>query len=86
MTDRLTYRQTNRVIHLGASLQKRRGNDRGGLNGCTTKEKITFFNVRKKVPMATKPRGGGGLKALVAGPLRKEPSFLRLPLSVECIS
>ena len=25
--------------------------------------------------MATKPKGGGGLKALVAGPLRKEPFF-----------
>ena len=32
--------------------------------------KKELFNVRKKVPMATKPRGGG-LKALVAGPLRK---------------
>ena len=31
----------------------------------------------KKVPMATKPKGGG-VKALVAGPLRKE-LFLRLP-------
>ena len=30
---------------------------RGGeLNGCATKEKVTFFNVRKKVPMATKKR------------------------------
>ena len=27
----------------------------GGLNGCATKEKITFFNVRGKVPMATRP-------------------------------
>ena len=26
--------------------------------------------------MATKPRGGGGLKALVAGPLRKELFFV----------
>ena len=42
----------------------------GGLNGCSTKEKGTFFNVRKKVPVATKP--SGGLKALVAGLLRKE--------------
>ena len=33
----------------------------GGLNGCATKEKRTFFCLRgKKVPMATKPRGGGG--------------------------
>ena len=29
------------------------------MNGCATKEKRTFFNVRKKVPMATKPRGRG---------------------------
>ena len=42
----------------------------GGLNGCATKEKRLFFNVKKKVPMATKPRGGG-LKAIVAGPLKK---------------
>ena len=27
----------------------------GGLNGCASKEKSFFFNVRKKVPMATKP-------------------------------
>ena len=34
---------------------------KGGINGCATKEKRTFFfNVRKKVPMATKPRGEGG--------------------------
>ena len=32
------------------------------------RKKTTFFNVRKKVPKATKL----GLKALVAGPLRKE--------------
>ena len=30
--------------------------------------------IRKKVLMVTKPRGGG-LKALVAGPLRKELVF-----------
>ena len=36
--------------------------------------KKTFFNVRKKVPIATKPRGGG-LKALMAGPLRKNWSL-----------
>ena len=35
------------------------------LNGCATKEKRTFFNVGKKVPVATKPR----LKALVDEPL-----------------
>ena len=46
-----------------------------GLNGCATKEKRTFFfNVREKVPLAAKPRGGG-LKALMAGPLRKEFFF-----------
>ena len=37
-----------------------------------------FFNVRKKVPMATRTRGA---KALVAGPLGKE-LFLRLPLRI----
>ena len=47
----------------------------GGLNGCATKEKRTFFNVRKKIPLATKPRP----KTLVDGPLRKD-LFLRLPL------
>ena len=47
--------------------------------GVPLRKKDFFFNVRKKVPMATKPMGGGGLKALVAGPLRKE-LFLRLPL------
>ena len=36
----------------------------GGLDGFATKEKRTFFNARKKVPMA--------------GPLRKK-LFLRLP-------
>ena len=42
----------------------------GGLNGGATREKeLIFFNVRKKVSM------GGGLKALVAGPLRKKPFF-----------
>ena len=48
-----------------------RATKRGGwLNGCATKEKRPFFNVRGKVPMTTKPEGGGGLKTLVAGPLR----------------
>ena len=27
----------------------------GGLKGCNTKENRTFFNIRKKVPMATLP-------------------------------
>ena len=36
----------------------------GSLNGCASKD--IFFNVRKKVPMANKPREGGGLKALMA--------------------
>ena len=31
--------------------------------------------MQGKVPMATKPRGEGGLKALVAGPLREELFF-----------
>ena len=39
-------------------------------------KKELFYNVRTKVPMATRPMGGGeGLKALVAGPLRKELFF-----------
>ena len=29
----------------------------GGLNGCATKGKKNVFNVRKTVPMATKPGG-----------------------------
>ena len=33
-----------------------------------------FYLFLNKVPMANKPRGGG-LKALVAGPLRKELFF-----------
>ena len=37
-----------------------------GLNGCATKGEKKIY-VRKKVPI-----GGGGLKASVAGPLRKE--------------
>ena len=41
------------------------------------RKKELFFNVRKKVPMATKP--GGGAKALVAGPQRKE-LFCGFPL------
>ena len=32
----------------------------GGLNGFATKKKITFYKCKQKVPMATKPRGGGG--------------------------
>ena len=32
----------------------------GGANGCATKEKRTFFNVRGKNPIANKPRRGGG--------------------------
>ena len=51
----------------------------GGLNGCSTKKKKTFFNVRKKVSMATKPRGGGGLKALVAWPLIQKNFFCGFP-------
>ena len=48
------------------------------------KGKKTFFIVRKKVPMATKPTGGGGLKALLAGPLRKELSFFAASLYHSC--
>ena len=52
---------------------------RRGLNGCATKKTRFFFNGRKKVPLATKPRGGEA-KALVTGQLRKITFFLRLPL------
>ena len=43
------------------------------------RKKDFFFNVREKFIMATKPIGGGWLKASVAWPLRKE-LFLRLPI------
>ena len=42
--------------------------------GVPLRKKELLFNARKKVPKATKPRGVG-LKALVAGPLRKELFF-----------
>ena len=56
-----------------SSLSGRATKREWGLHGCATKEKITFFNVKKKIPMATKQ--GGGLRALVN---RKE-LILRLP-------
>ena len=57
-----------------------------GLNGRATKGKKSFFffNVRKKVLLWPLIRGGG-LKAVVAGPLRKE-LFCGFPISVECLS
>ena len=39
---------------------------------CHEGKNIFFFNVKKKVPMATKLRRGGGLKALGVGPIRKD--------------
>ena len=36
------------------------------------RKKVFFFNVRKKVPMATKPREGVGAKGLSGRTLRKE--------------
>ena len=39
--------------------------------GVPLRKKKLFSNVREKVLMDTKP-GGGGLKALVVGPLRKD--------------
>ena len=44
----------------------------GGLNECATKEKRIVLMQGKKFlwPLS---RGGGGLKALAAGPQRKEP-------------
>ena len=64
---------------------------RGGgeeLNGCATRKKELFYNVRKKVPMATKPREtileigllprGGGAEGL-SGRVTKKKTFFRLP-------
>ena len=56
----------------------------GGLNGCATMERRTFFNVRKKGPTATKPRGGAkGLsgratkkRTFFAASLRKDEKAL----------
>ena len=46
----------------------------GGLNRCATKEKRTFFfNVRSKIPMATKPSGLSGRAT------KKRTFFLWLP-------
>ena len=46
------------------------------LNGCATKEKDNFFNVRKKVPMGTKPMGaGGGTKGLSGRATKKRTFF-----------
>ena len=56
----------------------------GGLNRCATKEKRKFFNVRKEVLMSNKPRVEG-LKALVAGPLKKE-LFLAASLKYQDIN
>ena len=58
-----------KVLFLGA------GPLRGGwgLNGCATKEKRTFFNVRKKVPKASRP--GGGAKGL-SGRATKKITFI----------
>ena len=43
--------------------------------------KTKKIKTEKKVPMTTKPMGGG--EALVVGPLKKE-FFLRLPLVYDC--
>ena len=48
------------------------------LSGRLNVRKKELSNVRKKVPMATKPRGGG-LKGL-SGRATKIRTFLRLPL------
>ena len=45
------------------------------------KKQLLFFNERGKVPMATKPRGGGGAKGL-SGRATKKRIFLRLPLLI----
>ena len=56
---------------MAGSLRGRGEGDAKWVYQCTTKEKRTFFNVGKKFlwPLS---RAGGGLKALVAGPLRKD--------------
>ena len=43
-----------------------------GLNGCATKD---IFYARKNVPMATKPRRGGGAKGLSGGATKKRTFF-----------
>ena len=72
----LLYRTENRIVREATKkvLSLVAGPLRGGkgLNWCATKEKITFFNVRKKVPMVPK------LKAL-CGRATKKRTFLRLP-------
>ena len=40
--------------------------------GLATKKKRTFFEALSKIPKKNPPREGGGGKALVAGPLKKE--------------
>ena len=55
----------------------------GGLNVCVTeREKKTFVNVRKKVPMATKPGPGGGAIGL-SGRATKKITFFVASL-IEC--
>ena len=49
-----------------------------GLNGCATMEKYVFFYVRKKVPMATKPRGRGA-KDLSGRATKKRTFFFGFP-------
>ena len=49
-----------------------------GVQGRAIKEKNLF--QRSNIPMAIKLEGGKGGYALMAGPLREELSFLRLPL------
>ena len=69
-------REAAKKSFLSGRATKRRG---GGLTGLPLRKKELFY-VRKTVPMVTKP-GGRGLKALVAGPLRKD--FFPASLGVE---
>ena len=60
-----------------------RGGGEGRLNGCVTKEKRTSFNVRKNVPISTKPRGEGA-KSL-SGRATMKRTFFAASLRVNCI-
>ena len=52
--------------------------DRGGAKRVCHKGKITFFTIRKKVPMANKPRGGG-TKGLSGRATKKITFFCGFP-------
>ena len=59
MSVKLNLHNLLREVAKKSSFLSVRANNRGRVNRCATEEKITFFKVRKKVPLATKRRGGG---------------------------